>query len=325
MANCNDLFKKFNGEGYLKLSQNKIDKLDISDENVRKKIREHFEKHHPNYIPKFYLQGSKKMGTMIRTKDDTCDLDDGVYFKNNPDNVTPTTLQNWVREAVDGITDSKPSHRKKCITLDFSAGYNIDLPVLLFDKQQDEHPQLAIKDGEFSADDPKEFFDHFNSNATAQLIRIIRFLKAWCDYKRHKMPSGLVMTILAMNNFQKNDRDDIALKFTLIEIEKTLKEKFECMMPSTPKDNLFKDYEQKHQDNSKTRKENFMNNLFDFISDAKLAIDEDKNQLSASTKWKNHLGERFPDGEDIDEKSESASLLSATIGSAKPYYYGIQL
>lgn len=320
MANCSNLFKDFNGEGYLKVPKSKIDKLDLSDENVRKVIKEYFEKYHPNYIPKFYLQGSNKMGTMIRTKDDTCDLDDGVYFKTNPDNVTATTLQKWVKEAVDGITDSTPSHRKKCITLDFAAGYNIDLPVLLFDKNKDDHPQLAVKDGDFIADDPKEFFDYFNSKASPQLIRIIRFLKAWCDFKRHKMPSGLAITILALNNFQKNDRDDVSLKFTLIEIEKSLKNNFECLMPTTPKDNLFRDYDVKLQDNHASRKENFMNNLSNFITDAKAAVDEEKNQLAASKKWQRHLGDRFPDGEDKDEQSVSVNSLSATIGAAKPYF-----
>jgi len=320
MANCSDLFKKFNGEGYLKVPQSKIDKLNLSDENVRNVIKTYFEKNHPNYIPKFYLQGSNKMGTMIKTKDDTCDMDDGIYFKSNPDNVTATTLQKWVKEAVEGITESSPAHRKKCITLDFAAGYNIDLPILLFNKDEDEHPQLAVKGSDFITDDPKEFFEYFNINATAQLIRIIRFLKAWCDFKRHKMPSGLAMTILALNNFQKNDRDDVSLKFTLVEIEKSLKSNFRCIMPTTPKDNLFRDYDIKLQDSHATREENFMSNLADFIKDAKAAVDEEKNQLAASKKWKKHLGDRFPDGEDKDEESVSATSLSSTIGTVKPYY-----
>lgn len=320
MANCNELFKDFNGEGYLMVPQNKIDKLDLSDENVRKVIKEHFENNHPNYIPKFYRQGSNQMGTMIRTKDDTCDLDDGVYFKSNPDNVTCTTLQQWVKDAVDGITDSVPSHRKKCITLDFKAGYNIDLPVLLFDKNKDTHPKLAVKDDIFTDDDPKEFYDHFNTNATTQLIRIIRFLKAWCDFKRHKMPSGLAMTILALNHFQKNDRDDVALKFTLIEIENSLKNNFVCYMPTTPKDNLFRDYDKKQQENIATRKENFLNNLSAFISDAKSAVNDEKNQYKASKLWKRHLGDRFPDGEDKDEEETRAASLGTIIGSQKPYF-----
>jgi hypothetical protein len=313
MANCNNLFKEFNGEGFLKVPQTKIDKIDLSSEHVRKVITDYFAKHHPKYIPKFYRQGSIKMGTVIRTKDDTCDLDDGIYFKDNPDNVTCTTLQQWVKDAVDGITDSTPSHRKKCITIDFKAGYNIDYPVLIFDKNKQVHPNLAVKDSNFQLDDPKEFYEYFNKASSAQLIRIIRFLKAWCDFKRHKMPSGLAMTILALNCFQKNERDDIALKFTLIEIESSLKTHFHCKMPTTPKDDLFEDY-------FDTRKDNFMNNLSEFIKDAKKAIDDEINPFKASKLWKKHLGARFPEGEDKDETKVESNILASIIGNQKPYF-----
>lgn len=320
MANCNKLFKDFNGDGFLLVPQSKIDKLEVSDKNVRTQIRDHFQKNHPKYFPKFYKQGSNETGAMIRTKEDTCDLDDGVYFKSNPDNVSSTTLQKWVKEAVDSITDSTPSHRKKCITLDFKAGYNIDLPVLLFDKSVDLHPKLAVKDGDFIDDDPKEFFEHFNKIASAQLIRIIRYLKAWCDYKKAKMPSGLALTILALDNFQKNDRDDVALKFTLIEIENVLKNNFRCIMPTTPKDDLFVGFDKIYKEgDKKTRKDNFLDSLSAIINDAKAAIDDEKNQLKASRLWQKHLGDRFPDGENKDEEEVRATSLVFAIGNQKPF------
>ncbi|HEX8331999.1 MAG TPA: CBASS cGAMP synthase [Segetibacter sp.] len=314
MANCDNLFKVFNEELHIPLSKN--GKLKGSRKELRKRIRDYFAKNHPTYKPKFYTQGSYVMGTTIRTKDDTCDLDDGVYFDSNPDNVTCTTLQKWVKEAVDGTTDASPSHRKKCITVDYKAGYNIDLPVLLFDNKKDAHPSLAVKDGNWQDDDPKEFITKFNSDKDAeeQIVRIVRYLKAWCDYKREKMPSGLAMTILAMNNIQKNTRDDVALKYTLIEIEQEIKQVFQCVMPTTPKDNIFKDYDA-------SRKDNFMTNLADFIADAKKAVDEEKNQLKASRLWQKHFGSKyFPNGEDVAETATNASLLSSTIGNSKPYF-----
>lgn len=313
MANCDNLFKEFNDE--LQIPKSKKDAMKVSDDQLRKKIKDYFEKEHPKYKPTFYQQGSSKTKNRIRTKDDTCDLDDGVYFKDNPDNVTGTTLQGWVKAAIEGTTDATPSHRKKCITNDYKAGYNIDLPVFIFDKDKDAHPKLAVKDGEFQEDDPKEFIEEFNrvKDAGGQLIRTSRYLKSWCDYKREKMPSGLAMTVLVMNHLQKNNRDDVALKFTLIEIEAELKRDFKCMMPTTPKDNLFRDYDE-------TRKKNFMNNLADFIKDAKEAVDNEKNQLKASRLWQKHFGKTyFPDGEDKDENSTAPAQLSGTIGKAKPY------
>ncbi len=91
-----------------------------------------------------------------------------------------------------------------------------------------------------------------------------------------------------------NDRNDILLHDILKEIKKTLDNKFECVVPVTPKDDLFVDYD-------KTRTDNFLNNLKDFIDDSDSALKE-KNQLKSSRLWQKHLGTRFPDGENKDEE-----------------------
>lgn len=312
MANLNYLFQQFNDE--LTVTDSKKSKMINSREHLREKIRKSFEKNHKGYAPKFYIQGSYKLKTLIRTKDDTCDLDDGVYFKNNPENITGTTLQRWVKEAVDGSTDATPTHKKKCVRVDYKAGYNIDLPVMVFDEDNDDHPLLAVKNNDFQVDDPKEFVDYFKDNKTDQMIRVIKYLKAWCDHKREDMPSGLAMTVLSLKHFQENDRDDVALKYLLIEIEKQLKKNFRCIMPTTPKDDLFADY-------SEVKKNNFMDNLSAFIKDAKRAIEEPNHQ-KASIIWKKHLGDRFPLGEDKDEKR--SNNFTKTIGTSKPYHNGRQ-
>ena len=127
MANTHNLFQQFNTD--LQITSTKKDRMITSRDNLRKKIRKYFSEEHTDYKPKFYIQGSYKMKTIIRTKDDTCDMDDGVWFDSNPDNVTCTTLQTWVKNAVDGTTDDI-QHRKKCITVNYKSDYNIDLPVL---------------------------------------------------------------------------------------------------------------------------------------------------------------------------------------------------
>lgn len=146
MANLNYLFKQFNDE--LSVRDLKKSMMINSREHLREKIRKSFEQNHKGYSPKFYIQGSYKLKTLIRTKDDTCDMDDGVYFSSNPDNVTGTTLQRWVKNAVEGTTDATPTHKKKCIRVDYKAGYNIDLPVMVFDEDKDDHPLLAVKNSD---------------------------------------------------------------------------------------------------------------------------------------------------------------------------------
>lgn len=308
MANLDNLFKNFNDE--LCITATKKSKMMASRDHLRTKIKDYFSVNHNGYTPKFYIQGSYKLKTSIRTKDDTCDLDDGVYFSSNPDNVTGTTLQKWVKDAVEGTTDATPIHKKKCIRVDYKAGYNIDLPVMAFDEKFDKHPLLAVKNEEFQEDDPKEFVDYFKEHKTDQMVRIIKYLKAWCDHKRNEMPCGLAMTVLALDIFQSNQRDDVALKYTLIEIEKNLKLHFECQMPTTPYDDLFADY-------SETKKNNFLDNLNDFIEDAKKAIDE-SNHLKASMLWRKHLGNRFPLGE--DKEDEGSSNFTRVAEKSRPYF-----
>lgn len=312
MANVNKQFLQFNSD--LLITQTKKDRMMTSRDHLRTVIKDYFSKYHSSYTPTFYIQGSYKMNTVIRTKDDTCDLDDGVYFISNPDQVSATTLQSWVKDAVCNVTGSTVIHRKKCITVDYKAGYNIDLPVYLFDKSKEEHPNLAIKNEDWRSDDPKEMVEAFSAakKGSGQLLRIVRYLKAWCDYKREKMPSGLAMTILAMNNHISHDRDDVALKNTLIQIERSLKSSFECIVPATPYDDIFAEYDP-------LRKTNFLNNLALFITDATKAVDEERNTLIASELWRKHLGDRFPLAPDEDEQKVSKDKITPIIGSSKPY------
>lgn len=310
MANLDTHFKSFDHE--LNILSSKKDSLMTSRDHLRTKIKDYFAKNHPDYKPTFFIQGSYKLKTLIRTKDDTCDLDDGVYFKSNPEHVTGTTLQTWVKESVDGTTDASPVHKKKCIRVDYKAGYNIDLPVMIYDDSKDDHPSLAVKNSDFKIDDPKEFVDEFKKTKSDQKVRMIKYLKSWCDHKRQDMPSGLSMTVLTMDHFMANSRDDVALKYLLIEIEKSLKVKFACVMPTTPKDDLFSDY-------SETKKANFLTSLSDFIEDAKKAIDE-KNQLKSSKLWRKHLGVRFPEGRDVDDVAASAASVQSVASSSRPYF-----
>jgi hypothetical protein len=307
MANCHNLFQEYNTE--ISIPKVKKDKMSGSKDGLRKRIRDDFKKNHPEYEPKFHIQGSAspKMRTGIRTKDDICDLDDGVYFLRQPD-VAATTLQTWVKDAAKGYTDTDPEHRKKCIRNIFVNDYEIDQPI--YYKIDGKNYQLAIKDTGWEDSDPKALIDWFHKrkDKNDQLVKTVKYLKGWCDNIRNKMPSGLVMTILASNAKANitytSDRDDITLRDTLKNIKASLDIKFECIVPVVPGDDLFKDYD-------KVRKDNFLNALQNFIDDANGAINED-SERKASKLWQKHLGNRFPDGNDNDDsKNKSEASLAA--------------
>lgn len=314
MANCHNLFVGFENE--ISLTPGKKERMKNSKDGLRKRIKKYFSENHPGYDPKFYIQGSIKMKSGIRTKDDICDLDDGIYFFRTPD-VTPTTLQTWVWNAVNGYTDAEPQHRRKCIRTVFTADYEIDIPV--YYKVDGKEYQIAIKNEDWRDDDPKAMIEWFNEkkDKAGILVSLVKDLKAWCDNKKNKMPSGLSMTILASNAKGKivyGDRLDIALLDTLKEIQKAVTFSFTCVVPVTPKDDLFADY-------TRERRENFLVALKEFVNDAEEAIRE-PNQKKASKLWRKHLGTRFPEGEDKSEDTKGGNnRLIAGIGSTSPWSY----
>lgn len=314
MANCQSLFQTYNSN--ISLTQSKKNRLNISRDGLRNRIKVYFKEYHPEYKPKFYIQGSRKMGTVIRTKEDICDLDDGIYFFRNPD-VSATVLQTWVKNAVDGYTDTNPEHRKKCIRNIFAGDYEIDMPV--YYKIDGEEYQLAIKNVGWETSDSKAVVDWFNGKKDSNgiLVKMVKYLKAWCDNKNSIMPNGLAMTILASNVKHRivynKDRDDLSLRDTLKEIKKNLDLKFECVLPVTPNDDLFGSYDE-------ARKENFMTALNDFINDAEAAVKE-TNQLKSSQLWKKHLGSRFPNGEDKNENVTNVGGLYTLASSSRPFGY----
>jgi len=311
MADCHNLFEQYNNS--ISINSSKKQRMKDSKEALRKRIVDFFRANHPDYDPKFYIQGSHKMKTGIRTKDDICDLDDGVYFFKEPD-VEPTTVQGWVWDAVNGHTNEIPQHRKKCIRNIFAGDYEIDLPV--YYKIDGQDYKLAVKDSGWEASDPKAVVTWFKSHKDENglLVRTVKYQKGWGDNLRNKMPSGLAMTILATNAKQKivhNDRDDIYLRDILNEIKKSLDLAFVCFVPAVPFDNLFADYDP-------DRKQRFLDSLNAFLDDANQALRE-PNQLKASRLWRKHLGDRFPLGEDKEEDKSRANILIAGSASSKPW------
>lgn len=314
MANLHSSFLEFYDA--LQIVKTKRDQIIRSHNNLRELIKKEFSAKHPEYTIGFWIQGSWKMGTTIRTNDDECDLDDGFYITPEP-KVTSTTVKNWVKEAVDNATDAGASHKNKCIRVQYKGGYHIDIPVYVkssFDKPW-EHPKLATRDDGYMLSDPKELCDWFKEKKknNDQLVRIISYMKAWSDDVRQSMPPGLALTILAAENQVKNERDDVALLETLKTIRNKLNALFVCRVPATPRDNVLEDFSD--------RKAQIMAEFDRIIDYGEKAIDE-KNMLKASKQWRHALGDRFPEAEDKDDPemrlNELRSLSNTVLsGQAK--------
>ena len=331
MATTHKYYSEFNTK--VKLNNETKENLEKSIKSIKGKIVKYFEEKKKDELqPTFAGQGSFEMNTTVNPipiYDEEkkknlfkYDLDYGVYFteKEYEDNKKKIdTWHSWVYNAVDDHTNTPSNSKNTCVRVNFADGHHIDLPIYYV---EDNITKLAHKSKGWIESKPTEFTKWFNDEATKnqQLRKIVRFLKAWKNFREIKntnlkFPSGFALTILAANSFVSDDNHDIAFLKTVRKIKSTLQSKFECKRPTTPKnENVFEDF-------SKTRENDFMNALDSLVSDLEKAKEE-KNYKKATEYIRNHFGDRFPIGKDKDEESTNnrlSSLLGASAIKPKPH------
>ena len=248
MATLHRQFTQFNDK--IRLTDNRKNQLIRSRDALRDKIDEYFYHYKSNELqPKFRSQGSFETDTAINPipKYDRegnsilkYDLDDGVYFieidgENNRKHIS--TWHDWVFNAIQYHTNITPKRKNTCVRVIFAKGHHIDLPI--YYEKNGYYPELAHRSQGWIVSDPQEFIDWFESQSNIkQLKRIVRYLKAWKNYRESnntnlKFPSGFALTILAANNFvPKPGKDDVAFMETVRKIRSKLKRSFSCKSPA---------------------------------------------------------------------------------------------
>lgn len=329
MADCHNLFTDFNST--IRLNDSKRKSLKKSRKSLRDKIRKFFKEEKEDEIkPKFHGQGSFMLDTIVEPIPEVVeedgvektllyyDVDDGVYFiGDNSERKSVQTYHNWIVEAIDGHTNTPPVDKNTCVRTLFADGHHIDMPIYF--KEEGKTPELAHRAKGWIESDPKSFQEWFEKKVKVypQLRRIVRYLKAWSNYretqrKEKPMVSGFILTILAANNYMSNQRDDIALKETLILIKSSLDASFTCYRPTAPTDeNLLDGY---------AHKDYFIQCLSDLIDSAKGALAE-TNQKKACEKWQKHFGDRFPCNiaKDEDENENLSKSFITTASASRPW------
>ncbi len=284
MANCHKLFLKFNGAIALESSYKET--LRKSRDTVREKIRNYFQDEQNGFFPKFHGQGSFMINTIIKPLDGEFDIDDGIYFIVEAEpNQSISTFHRWIYEAVNGHTKQKCIDKQTCVRLVYAKHYHLDLPIYYIIEGQT--PRLAHKGKGWIESDPREFIRWFNEKArdNNQLKRIVRYLKAWSDYRKGNLPSGLILSILATNNIIYDENDDVSLYKTLVNIKSSLTLNFACYRPTTPtNENLLETY-------SDTNKIYLLTQLDSFIKSAEQALNDNTSVENACKSWQRHFGD----------------------------------
>jgi hypothetical protein len=232
MANLHEEFLFFNNA--LNIPKGKLEQLKTSEANIKRYIKSYLtEKKVP--VPTLIRQGSFVLGTLIRNKTDTCDIDFGVRFFPDPQFAAPT-LQKYIRDALLKVQNSTlPKHKDKCIRLHYKAGYHIDVTVYI-QTNFNEPIRLATKNGWLDSNPSgfKKWVEVQGGKQIAQLKRLIRYTKAWADQQGKNMPKGVALTTLIAKDFVPNSRDDLSLLYTLKSVYDILQEDFCCEMPVEP-------------------------------------------------------------------------------------------
>ncbi len=283
MANTHNQFLEF--EKRISLTSSKKKKLIASRRALERRIVDYFKENTKMLVPRFYIQGSYKMGTMVKSKDGTYDVDLGIYFLNKP-GVEPQSLQNYVLKAVNNHTGDGAQHREKCIRVIYKGDFDIDLPVY-YKTETDAHPYLATKN-KWLESDPKNLCDWFESkkDKNGQLVRLVKYFKAWANEREKKMPSGIALTVWVARKYKPNKRDDIAFFETAKEIKKDFGIFYtDVICPVTPKDDLLEKL-------SSSQKSNFEQLFSHLIKDAELALSQKRSTKSCNI-WRTQFGEQF--------------------------------
>ncbi|MBS1780427.1 MAG: hypothetical protein JST70_13935 [Bacteroidetes bacterium] len=221
--------------------------------------------------------------------------------------------------------------------MEFDRGFHVDMPIYYSDTIK--CPDLAHLKKGWTVSDPIEFIEWFENkvnskfdplflyeraryqdayrewreqiyNEDKQVRRIVRYLKAWCDFIDDDMPCGIILTILGANSYVGRNTDDVALRDTLISMKATLDAAFECRRPTTPKgEDILAGYD---------KKATFMSHLQNFMNAAIQAVNE-PNQKRACGKWQTQFGDRFSclNAFDYDPNARTASTPAIITDNAK--------
>lgn len=308
MANCHDLFKKFHEK--IKLSSSKEDYLRRSRESCREDIRKYF-KDKKEEIPDFLGQGSYLMRTMVNPLSEDYDIDDGVNLRNLPKEKVnwpkTETVHEWIKEAVKDKTITDPIDKKNCVRIVYANDYHVDLPI--YGKYDGTSYLACLADVQWIQSEPIKLANWFINKVNSkgeQLRIIVRYLKAWANNKTSKMPSGLILSVLASQYFSSDEQDDKSFSETIKNIYDKIRDTFEVKNPVDPTEDLTNRL-------TDIQKNNFIDALKQLIHSSETALgDEDKEK--ATKTWREEFGDRFPEYKKSDDEKRTPIVIAQPAG-----------
>lgn len=320
MADLNSVFKTFHAK--IVLPSGKEESLRKGRNAIRDQVRKYFRENIKVAVPKFQGQGSYAMGTITNPLDGEFDIDDGVYLQHLDEKdssrwPTADTVHSWLIKATDGHTDETPIDKRCCVRIRYAGHYHVDLPS--YAKFNGKYV-LAEKGAKpWPPSDPLDltlWFKKLVKLQGEQLLRVVRYIKAWVDFqsgRRDKMPSGLTLTVLATQYFSADERDDVSSERVAQAISNAVNPVFSVFNPVDSEEELTA----KLTGEQKVR---FQKAISDLAADAAAAI-KTGDREKASKIWRRQLGDRFPATEnriEVGQNREDAAKVAGIFAAQNP-------
>ena len=299
-----------NFEEIISFSKKRIEDLKKGRNALRDKIKKYFI-NNGYKVPNFFMQGSYSLGTLIEPIEGEYDLDDGVYLNHLDDDKDswPSTesIHNFLFKSVENHTQ-EVKDKKNCVRVVYKNDKHIDLP--MYTKSEEKYYIPKKYENQWVERDPKQFKDWFLSKANEhegnKSRRVIKYIKAWKDFKDVKI-TGIIISILVVNNFENADNEVDSLIETLKNIIKDLKENKKLLHPIHNEENLISKW-------SESKLDDTLKKLNDFKEKLELAKESDDDETyEILIKL---FGDRFPTIEKSDSRdSNKVIIIDKPIGS----------
>ncbi|MFB9995015.1 cyclic GMP-AMP synthase DncV-like nucleotidyltransferase [Deinococcus oregonensis] len=286
---------------------------------------------------KAFNQGSYSLKTGIKPAGNSndYDIDVGIVFAERSEDHKddPVKLKRWVRDALDGHTDSVKI-KTPCVTVTYKAGYHVDLAVYA-------HPEMRIDvelplswgkehatTQEWQINYPSELARQIkgafpDKTERRQFRRVLRALKRWRDLKyksatSHAAPVGVGLTIAGLTLFRpqvdlfngtEDDRTatEIFVRNLLSGFrdgcwstkDQAVGRRLKIEVPFAPRKDVF---ERINNTNMK-KLEDFLKALRDDLQEANAA----ETNKKACQLMRKQFGDDFPEGDDEPAPSTEGS------------------